>query len=214
MDAEPPSATGKRTRARLVEAGKRVFERDGFLTARISDIAAEANVSQGSFYHYFDSKESVFREIAEQVEVRLVPMDDVSHDLDPRAGPIERIRVANRAYLAAYQQEAQIMRVLEEVARYNEDIRQVRETRRRALNGRLEAAIGRLQSEGLADPRIDRRYAAQALGGMVGRFAEDLFFGGVPFDLDTASEQLTLLWANALGLKDKRRRAASTPRAR
>ena len=63
MEPEPRSAKGRRTRARLLEAGKTVFERDGFLQARISDIAAEAQVSHGSFYHYFDSKESVLDEL-------------------------------------------------------------------------------------------------------------------------------------------------------
>jgi AcrR family transcriptional regulator len=209
MDAEPRSAKGRRTRARLLDAGKRVFERDGFLQARISDIAAEAEVSHGSFYHYFESKESLFREIAAEVEVRLVSMDDHAGSEGERAdGPIDRIRAANRSYLTAYRDEAAIMRVIEEVSRYDEDVRRVRTERDDQLAARLEAAISRLQSEGLADERIDTRYAAQALGGMVARFAETLFFGGGRFDLDTAVDQLTLLWANSLGLKENRPRKA------
>ena len=42
---DPPSDKGRRTRARFVEAGKVVFARDGFLKARIGDIAVEAGVS-------------------------------------------------------------------------------------------------------------------------------------------------------------------------
>ena len=38
----------------MVEAAKRVFERDGFLEARIVDIAEAADLAPGSFYHYFD----------------------------------------------------------------------------------------------------------------------------------------------------------------
>ena len=208
MDAEPRSAKGRRTRARLIDAGKRVFERDGFLQARISDIAAEAEVSHGSFYHYFESKESLFREIAAEVEVRLVSMDDHATEGERGDGPIDRIRAANRSYLAAYRDEAAIMRVIEEVSRYDEDVRRVRTERDDQLAARLEAAIARLQAEGLADERIDTRYAAQALGGMVARFAETLFFGGGRFDLDTAVDQLTLLWANSLGLKENRPRKA------
>ena len=208
MDAEPRSAKGRRTRARLLEAGKAVFERDGFLQARITDIAAEAQVSHGSFYHYFESKESLFREIAEEVEVRLVSMDDVAHDLD--AGPVERIRAANRAYLTAYKKEARIMRVIEEVSRYNDDVRAVRSKRDDYLAARLESAIKHLQSDGLADKRIDQRYAATALGGMVAKFAEMMFIGGARFDLEGAVEQLTLLWANALGLSE----TTTTPRRR
>ena len=204
MDTEPRSAKGRRTRARLLEAGKTVFERDGFLQARISDIAAEAQVSHGSFYHYFDSKETLFREIAEEVEVRLVSMDDIPHAAAATdAGPIERIRAANRSYLAAYRREARIMRVIEEVSRYNEDVRSVRTKRDDYLAARLESAIARLQAEGVADKRIDRRYAATALGGMVAKFAETMFVGGGGYDFEKAVEQLTLLWANALGLRDE-----------
>jgi AcrR family transcriptional regulator len=202
MDAEPRSAKGRRTRARLIEAGKAVFERDGFLQARITDIAAEAQVSHGSFYHYFDSKESLFREIAEEVEVRLVSMDDIAHHVDSDSGPIDRIRAANRSYLTAYKKEARIMRVIEEVSRYDETVRSIRAKRDDYLAARLESAIARLQTAGLADTRIDTRYAAMALGGMVAKFAEMMFVGGNAFDLDVAVEQLTLLWANALGIRD------------
>ncbi|HKT01889.1 MAG TPA: TetR/AcrR family transcriptional regulator [Rugosimonospora sp.] len=212
MDAEPRSAKGRRTRARLLEAGKVVFERDGFLQARITDIAAEAGVSHGSYYHYFDSKESLFREIAEEVEVRLVSMDDIAHDLAPDAGPIERIRAANRSYLSAYRKEARIMRVIEEVSRYNEDVRVARSKRDDYLAARLESSIARLQSEGLADPRVDKRYAAMALGGMVAKFAEMMFLGGAKVDLHAAVDQLTLLWANALGIQEGRGRRTRAKR--
>jgi AcrR family transcriptional regulator len=208
MDAEPRSAKGRRTRARLLEAGKAVFERDGFLQARITDIAAEAQVSHGSFYHYFDSKESLFREIAEEVEVRLVSMDDIAHHVDADSGPVDRIRAANRSYLMAYKKEARIMRVIEEVSRYDETVRSVRAKRDDYLAARLESAIARLQSEGLADRRIDTRYAATALGGMVAKFAEMMFVGGSKFDLDGAVEQLTLLWANSLGIRENSTRSS------
>ncbi len=49
-----------------------MFERDGFLAARISYIAATAGLSQGFLYHYFDSKEQIFREVAEAQEQRLI----------------------------------------------------------------------------------------------------------------------------------------------
>ena len=65
------SRKGIETRARLLGAAKEVFEQDGFLDARISDIAERAGLSHGSFYHYFESKEEVFREVAAEVEQRL-----------------------------------------------------------------------------------------------------------------------------------------------
>ena len=80
--AGPRSRKGAQTRARLLEAAKAVFERTGFLEARVSDIAKEAGMSHGSFYHYFDSKEQVFREVAEQQEALLTapPSESESDD--------------------------------------------------------------------------------------------------------------------------------------
>ena len=47
-------------KTQLLAAAQRVFARQGFHAATVSDVAAEAGVSQGTVYHYFDSKESLF----------------------------------------------------------------------------------------------------------------------------------------------------------
>src|SRR5438105_15123037 len=98
--SEPRSAKGRRTRARLVEGGKVVFARDGFLNARITDIATEAGVSYGAFYHYFESKEELFREIAELMEVRLLAMDELPRDESHEYDHYDRNRAAKRSYRA------------------------------------------------------------------------------------------------------------------
>ena len=49
---------------------------------------------------------------------------------------------------------------------------------------------------------MDPAIAADALGAMVGRFAELWLVQGYrEYDFDEAVEQLTTLWGNALGLK-------------
>ena len=205
-NGEARSAKGRRTRARFIEAGKVVFARDGFLTARIADIAAEAGVSYGAFYHYFDSKEEIFREIADEMEVRLLSMDDVPAAEKGSLDPYERIEAANRSYLTAYRRNAGIMRVIEEVSRYDEQVMAARIRRQDEFAHRLDASIERLQAKKLADPAVDGHYAATALGGMVAFFAWSLFVTHTPAgaDFETAVEQLSILWANALGVKRPR----------
>ena len=98
----PRSRKGVETRARLIAAAKEVFERDGFLDARISDIAEQAGLSHGSFYHYFESKEEVFREVAAGVEERLrEPLYSVILDSTSTAPPFERIHEGIRRNLEA-----------------------------------------------------------------------------------------------------------------
>src|SRR4029079_5176718 len=46
------------------EAARRVFARDGYLSAKVEDIALLANRSPASFYNYFVSKGDVLTAIA------------------------------------------------------------------------------------------------------------------------------------------------------
>jgi AcrR family transcriptional regulator len=186
-----------------------VFARDGFLKARIGDIALEAGVSYGAFYHYFDSKEAIFREIAEEMEVTLLSIDDGPDSDTSPTDAYQRIRHANRSYLSAYRRHAGIMRVIEEVSSYDDEVRAVRDRRQEQFAARLNASIQRLQRKGQADPDVDGAYAAMALGGMVAAFAAALFGAGAPFEFEQAVEQLSIIWANALGIA----RPASEPAA-
>jgi AcrR family transcriptional regulator len=197
----PRSRKGVQTRARLIEAAREVFERDGFLNARISDIAATASLSQGSFYHYFESKEQIFREVAEAQERRLTEPDAETGEPREELSPREVIGRANRRYFERYRDAAELMGVIEEVSRYDEHVSAARFATMKHFAERAERSIRRLQSEGLADKSVDARIAADALGAMVARFAELWMVQGYrDYDFEKAVEQLTRLWANALGL--------------
>lgn len=199
---EPRSAKGVQTRARLVRAAKEIFERDGLLHARISDIAKRAKVSYGAFYHYFDSKEQLFREVAEHQERQLTAPPDQDDGPRTSSAPFDQIREANIRYLQRYQAESRLMGVIEQASRHDAHVNAVRMATQRRFAERSERAIRRWQAEGLADPHVDPAIAANALGAMVARFAELWLTQGYgEFDFDDVAEQLSLLWANALGLQ-------------
>jgi AcrR family transcriptional regulator len=199
--AGPRSRKGAATRARLLEAAKGVFEDAGFREARIADIAERAGVSHGSFYHYFDSKEQIFREVADAQEALLTASSDDGEP--PPPSEYERILRANRLYLQRYRDNGRIMGVIEEVSRYDAHVNEARMRRQRHFAQRAERAIRRLRDAGAADPDVDPEIASVALGSMVGRFAELwLIEDWGKFDFDAVVEQMTRLWANAIGLRE------------
>ena len=199
----PRSRKGAQTRARLLESAKAVFEESGFLEARISDIADGAGLSHGSFYHYFESKEQIFREVADAQEALLTAPGDEPDDGDGASlSELERIRRANRRYLERYRDEAALMGVIEQVSRYDDYVNAARFATMKHFVERAERAIKQLQREGQVDRRLNATMAADALGAMVARFAELWLVQGYrEYDFDEAVEQLTLLWGNALGLE-------------
>jgi AcrR family transcriptional regulator len=196
-DREPPrSARGAATRAKLVAAARTVFERDGFLDSRVTDITAEAQTAAGSFYTYFDSKEEIFAAVLAELQ------DDMLHQHIREAvetdEPTAIIEASNRAYLLSYQRNAKLMRLLEQVATIDDDFRELRRRRGLAFTERNASSIRTLQARGLADPALNPYLTATALSAMVSRVAYMSFVIGEKWSIDELVAELTRLWINAL----------------
>jgi TetR/AcrR family transcriptional regulator, transcriptional repressor for nem operon len=86
-----PRPANPEVRSRLLSVGRTVVHERGFNSAGVQDITAAADVPKGSFYNYFDSKESFAAEILEEywlsIEQRHGPIL-----YDARLKPLVRIR--------------------------------------------------------------------------------------------------------------------------
>jgi AcrR family transcriptional regulator len=58
-------------RKSLIEAGREQFRRYGLKRTPVDDLAREAGIAKGTFYHFFESKEDLFLEICDDEEKRL-----------------------------------------------------------------------------------------------------------------------------------------------
>ena len=201
MLREPPvTARGMRTRTALVTAARRVFERDGYIDARLTDITHEAKCSTGNFYTYFAGKEEVFNAVLEAVQDNMLHPGFGRH-VDPDASPYAVIEASNRAYLEAYKRNARLMMLLEQVATVDARFREIRRRRGRAFVLRNARGIADLQARGVADPELDAYQAARALSAMVSRTAYNTFcMAEEETTMDALVDTCTRLWANALRL--------------
>jgi AcrR family transcriptional regulator len=89
---------GRKTMQRLLEAGRAVFEKQGFHGARVDDIVKAAKTSHGTFYLYFANKEDLFKALA------LDAMEQMA-TLGSRLGPItpdDAGREALRSWVGEY----------------------------------------------------------------------------------------------------------------
>ena len=78
------------TRDRLIESARFLFWERGFAGTSMADLLAHANVNSGSFYHFFESKEALLREVLQGYLGALRPMvvDPAFAQTDE---PVERI---------------------------------------------------------------------------------------------------------------------------
>jgi len=61
------SRSQRRRRDDIVQAAMKVFERDGYETAKMVDIAKEAEVAKGTLYLYFETKAALLEGVIKSV---------------------------------------------------------------------------------------------------------------------------------------------------
>jgi len=106
-------ARAVQTEVALKEAGRRVFARSGYLDAKITDIAAEAGRSVGSFYKHFAGKDELLQALlADWVAQAGAELASQSDDLSEPAAL--RFRVA--AYWFTYRAHVPEIRALLQAA--------------------------------------------------------------------------------------------------
>ncbi len=209
MTAEPLTDRGRRTRDTLLVAARSTFEERGFTGTRMGDVAAAAGVSHGTVYTWFDSKEAMLRALVDDMVDELRHLLRSNHD----SPTVSRIEIANRAYVKAYQANARLLEVAEEVATTDPHFREQLAEIRTFHVERVARDIARLQAEGRADSDLEPHAAAAALCGMVETFARQWFGRDGALDSEVAVTTLTTLWTRSLGLTDNTARDSkeSTP---
>jgi AcrR family transcriptional regulator len=76
-------------REQILKAALQIFVRKGLAAARISDIAAAADLSYGLVYHYFRDKEDLFVELVRRAVSGGVQVTQAA--LDAQGSPLERL---------------------------------------------------------------------------------------------------------------------------
>jgi AcrR family transcriptional regulator len=203
----PTTERGRRMRARLLAAAREVFERDGFLDARVTDISAAAGVAHGSFYTYFGSKTEIFRALLAATMDELyaslggdtAPGGDAAGADRPKRA-VSRIDRANRRFVAMYRENTALMALFEQVTTFDPEVRALRQAARERMVGRVRHSIEQMQADGLVAPDLDAAYSAHALVAMVNGLVHYWLVLGAEFDEEPLVETMTRLWAQALGL--------------
>jgi AcrR family transcriptional regulator len=193
-------------RARLLTAAREVFERDGFLDARVTDISAAAGVAHGSFYTYFRSKTEVFRVlVAATMDELYSSLGGGAADGDADGGDrprdaVARIDRANRQFVAMYRQNTALMALFEQVTTFDPEVRALRQAARERMVGRVRHSIEQLQGDGMVSSDLDADYSAHALVAMVNGLVHYWLVLGGDFDEERLVSTVTRLWAQSLGL--------------
>jgi AcrR family transcriptional regulator len=195
----PVTDRGRRTRDALIAAGREIVEQRGWSGFSPEAVAQAAGVSYGTFYSYFESKEDLLGSIVRTVAAEMFTASLVSPET--AADPYTRIVESNRRYLHAWSRASRVLRLVEQGADADENLRRMVLEVRELYVTRGADGLRRLQEAGLADRSLDPRLTAIALGAMVEQVAHVMYALGEPLDEDAVVDHLSRLWAAAIGLR-------------
>jgi AcrR family transcriptional regulator len=205
------------TRARLLAAAERAFARHGFPDARIEQIAEDADVSVGSIYNHFGSKEQLFVAVAEHTVAGVV--DYMARAYTISDSPLEQVIAAGDAYMRFHLDHPVVSRYLTFDSGELEDDGVAREIRERlgdqieAMLEALETTIAAAVASGEArelDPRMMARFLFAAWNGVAALGLRSDDFSLTPAEIEACLRQARRVLAEGLTHPDNRNAEGGT----
>lgn len=196
----PRTARGRRTRDAFRDGAREVIARRGFLRATISEIAQAADKSPASFYNYYQSKEDLLEELAEEFR------QDVLLAAAPayRTGtPVWDVMLeSTRAYWTSYKQHVAELVGVFQTAMVDERFAERWRVIRLVGIETIRDGIVRAQQQGYC-PDIDAQLTAGALGSMFEHYCYVLLAQGGAFvdrevDEEAAIRTVASIWYHAV----------------
>ena len=147
MTATPTTKKGLQTRQKVLDAARQVFAREGYVEARMFDVAVEAGLSTGGLYRYFDNKIDLFAAVIADIHEEFF---QVSGHTRPRlaSDPYAALMEANRGYIEHYFGHREVMRVFIEAASIEEQFREILRSMRDRHVKRFTTAYQHLYGDG------------------------------------------------------------------
>jgi TetR/AcrR family fatty acid metabolism transcriptional regulator len=97
---------------RIIEAATKVFAKKGFYQSKISEIAKEANVADGTIYIYFENKDDILISLfEEQMKAVIDNMETQLSGIDDPAKRLERFASTHLDLIEKNQDMAEIIQV-------------------------------------------------------------------------------------------------------
>jgi len=158
----------------ILRAARDVFFTRGFHAATVDDVAVEAEVSKGTVYLYFDTKETILAHLLLEGLDMLVAELEAAYAADQRLSAHTRLRRMADAYLKFFQQNPEYYRLLMAFDRgqfqASIDPGVYQEVHARSLHGIqwLERAVIQAQTEGLIAVESPREAAGVLWAGLNG----------------------------------------------
>jgi len=176
---------------RIIEAATRIFARKGFFQAKVSDIAREAGVADGTIYLYFDNKDDILISLFEE-QMKAV-LDNMISALSKEADPVKKLHQFALTHLSLIEENKNVAEIIQVELRQSSRFMKEYKNERFAQYLDLIADIIREgQQKGVFAPDIIPGIAKRAFFGALDEMSRFWVLSSrKEYDIRTAAQQIS-----------------------
>ena len=183
-------------RKNILEAAIRIFARNGYFNSRVSEIAKEAGVADGTIYIYFQSKEEVLAAIFEEALQQFIAISkETLKEVREPAKKLETIARLQLKYLGSNRDLAMVFQI--EFRHNIMFMERFSKTRLRDYFAIIQEAILDGQESGLFR-NINSKFATKLFFGMIDELVTSWLISGKDYPLEDAAEPMTRVFVNGI----------------
>jgi AcrR family transcriptional regulator len=200
----PVGPRALKTRSKLLDTAEKLFAAQGYLQVSLNDIAQQSGVSLGTVYQYFADRNDIVATLAGDSALRM--LNRGADRWDAASGRIG-LRRAIAALVTMYCENVRFFALWETASHVDERLAALR----REFVSHFRRSFARMLKRGIDDgfvrSDLDPESMARAMTLMVTAYCYDILIfdpPSPPADPERIIDDLTALWADAVGLRELR----------
>jgi TetR/AcrR family fatty acid metabolism transcriptional regulator len=183
---------------RIIEAATKVFAKKGFYQSKISEIAKEANVADGTIYIYFENKDDILISLfEEQMKAVIDNMEAQLSGIDDPAKRLERFASTHLDLIEKNQDMAEIIQV--ELRQSGKFMKEYKNEKFMQYLDIIEDIIGEGQKRGIFKKDVIPKVAKRAFFGALDEVSRFWVLSSRRrYDIRTVARQISEYFLNGI----------------
>lgn len=181
---------------KIIRAATKIFAKKGFFKAKVSDIAKEAQVADGTIYLYFENKDDILISLfEEQMQLVLENMRQQLSEEEDAVKKIERFAVTHLKLIESNKNVAEIIQV--ELRQSTKFMKEYKNERFMEYLNLIADIIEEGQKQGVFNKAIIPDIAKRAFFGALDEMSRFWVLSSrKKYDIETAAEQISNYFLN------------------
>ncbi|MGD9032763.1 MAG: TetR/AcrR family transcriptional regulator [Desulfobacteraceae bacterium] len=183
---------------RIINAATKIFAKKGFFQAKVSEIAKEAKVADGTIYLYFENKDSILISLFEEQMKRV--LDNMREEISKETGSVKKIERFALNHLKLIEQNKDVAEIIQvELRQSSKFMKEYKNEKFAEYLNLIADIIQEGQTEGIFKNDIIPGIAKRAFFGALDEMSRFWVLSSRrKYDIETAAKQISEYFLSGL----------------